>query len=321
LTNSSVARSQSTSPDKTIRIAIVGDVHGQWDERDESALISLGVDLALFVGDFGNEAVELVEQVAEMSIPIAVALGNHDAWYSATVWGRQKCPYDRRYEDRVQQQLEALGAAHIGYSQRDFPQMQFGIVGGRPFSWGGPDWKHADFYADRFDVHSMQDSCDRIVQAAQQSRCETLIFVSHNGPTGLGNRPEDPCGRDWIPIGGDYGDPDLDQAIATTKASGKRVCLVAFGHMHHALRHTRQQLRKRIHVGDDGTVYLNAACVPRVLEQGGTSYRNFSLVSLAAGQVVQIESVWASSEGAIAAQELLYTQLPCPSYALPAVNG
>jgi uncharacterized protein (TIGR04168 family) len=317
-----MARSQSTFPSKTIQVAVVGDVHGQWDERDESALISLGVDLALFVGDFGNEAVELVEQVAEMSIPIAVALGNHDAWYSATVWGRQKCPYDRRYEDRVQQQLEALGAAHIGYSQRDFPQMQFGIVGGRPFSWGGPDWKHADFYADRFDVHSMQDSYDRIVQAAQQSRRETLIFVSHNGPTGLGDRPEDPCGRDWIPIGGDYGDPDLDQAIATTKASGKRVCLVAFGHMHHALRHTRQQLRKRIHVGDDGTVYLNAACVPRVLEQGGTSYRNFSLVSLAAGQVVQIESVWASSEGAIAAQELLYdAQSSCSSYALPVANG
>ncbi len=321
MTNSSVARSQSTSPDKTIRIAVVGDVHGQWDERDESALISLGVDLALFVGDFGNEAVELVEQVAEMSIPIAVALGNHDAWYSATVWGRQKCPYDRRYEDRVQQQMEALGVAHIGYSQRDFPQMQFGVVGGRPFSWGGPDWKHADFYSDRFDVHSLQDSCDRIVQAAHQSRCETLIFVSHNGPTGLGDCPEDPCGRDWMPIGGDYGDPDLSKAIAITKAAGKRVALVTFGHMHHALRHTRQQLRKRVHGGDDGTVYLNAACVPRVLEQDGISYRNFSLVSFTAGQVIQIQSVWASSEGAIAAQELLYVQSPCPSYALPASKG
>lgn len=292
----------------------MGDVHGQWDDRDESALISLGVDLALFVGDFGNEAVEIVEQVAEMSIPVAVALGNHDAWYSATVWGRQKCPYDRRYEDRVQQQLEVLGSSHIGYSQRDFPQMQFGVVGGRPFSWGGPDWKHGDFYSDRFDVHSMQESCDRIVQAAQQSRCETLIFVSHNGPMGLGDRPEDPCGRDWMPIGGDYGDPDLQKAIATVKAAGKRVALVTFGHMHHALRHTRQQLRKRVHVGDDGTVYLNAACVPRVLEKDGISYRNFSLVSLLAGQVTQIQSVWASCEGAIAAEELLYTQPLCPSY-------
>ena len=315
MTHSSVARSQSVAiSSKLVQIAVVGDVHGQWDDRDESALISLGVDLALFVGDFGNEAVEIVEQVAEMSIPVAVALGNHDAWYSATVWGRQKCPYDRRYEDRVQQQIEALGIAHIGYSQRDFPQMQFGVVGGRPFSWGGPDWKHGDFYSDRFDVHSMQDSCDRIVQAAQQSRCETLIFVSHNGPTGLGDRPEDPCGRDWMPIGGDYGDPDLQKAIATVKAKRKRVALVTFGHMHHALRHTRQQLRKRVHVGEDGTVYLNAACVPRVLEKDGISYRNFSLVSLVAGQVLQVQSVWASCEGAIAAEELLYTQPLCPSY-------
>lgn len=308
MTHLSVERSQSTSVHKIIQIAVVGDVHGQWDHQDESALISLGVDLVLFVGDFGNEAVGLVEQVAEMSIPIAVALGNHDAWYSATAWGRQKCPYDRRYEDRVQQQLELLGTAHIGYSQRDFPQLQFGVVGGRPFSWGGPDWKHADFYTDRFNVHSMQESCDRIVQAAQQSRCETLIFVSHNGPTGLGDQPEAPCGRDWMPIGGDYGDPDLQTAIAAVKTLGKKVALVAFGHMHHTLRHTQQQIRKRIAVGQDGTIYLNAACVPRALEQDGISYRNFSLVSFALGQVVQIHSVWVSVEGIIAAQELLYTQ-------------
>jgi uncharacterized protein (TIGR04168 family) len=308
LLNPSVERSQPTFSSKPIQIAVVGDVHGQWDDQDESALISLGVDLVLFVGDFGNEAVELVEQVAEMSIPVVVALGNHDAWFSATAWGRQKCPYDRRYEDRVQQQLELLGASHIGYSQRDFPQFQFGVVGGRPFSWGGPEWKYADFYSDRFDVHSMEDSCDRIVQAAQQSRCETLIFVSHNGPTGLGDQPEAPCGRDWMPIGGDYGDPDLQTAIATIKSFGKKVALVTFGHMHHALRHTREQIRQRIHIGQDGTLYLNAACVPRVLEQDGISYRNFSLVSFALGQVVQVQSVWVSFEGVITSQELLYAQ-------------
>jgi uncharacterized protein (TIGR04168 family) len=305
-----VEQPQPTFSSKPVQIAVVGDVHGQWDDQDESALISLGVDLVLFVGDFGNEAVELVEQVAEMSIPVVVALGNHDAWYSATAWGRQKCPYDRRYEDRVQQQLELLGASHIGYSQRDFSQFQFGVVGGRPFSWGGPEWKYADFYSDRFDVHSMEDSCDRIVQAAQQSRCETLIFVSHNGPAGLGDQPEAPCGRDWMPIGGDYGDPDLQTAIATIKTFGKRVALVTFGHMHHTLRHTRQQIRKRIHVGQDGTIYLNAACVPRVLEQDGISYRNFSLVSFALGQVVQVQSVWVSLEGAILSQELLYGYSP-----------
>jgi hypothetical protein len=42
----------------------VGDVHEAWDERDEAALRSLEGDMVVFVGDFGNEAVQLVSQVS-----------------------------------------------------------------------------------------------------------------------------------------------------------------------------------------------------------------------------------------------------------------
>lgn len=295
-----------TLPTKLLQIAVVGDIHDQWDDQDESALLALGVDLVLLVGDFGNEAVALVEQVAELPIPMAVALGNHDAWYSTTPWGRQKCPYDRRYEDRVQQQLKALGTSHVGYSKRDFTELQLSVVGGRPFSWGGPDWKHADFYTERFGVGSMQESSDRIVQAVRRSQFKTLIFVSHNGPSGLGHQPDDPCGRDWMPIGGDYGDPDLRNAIQFAKTLGKTVPLVAFGHMHHTLRHTRSHLRRRVHVDAEGTVYLNAACVPRATHIEGALCRNFSLVSLADGQVIQVRSGWVTATGAITAQEILF---------------
>jgi uncharacterized protein (TIGR04168 family) len=301
-------RFQSDSLPKTIRIAVVGDVHNQWDRQDEAALLSLGVDLALFVGDFGNEAVDIVEQVAQLPLPKAIALGNHDAWHSATPWGRQKCPYDRSREDRVLQQLDALGSSHVGYRHRDFLGQQLSIVGGRPFSWGGPDWKYTDFYTERFSVSSMQDSCDRIVEAVGQTEYKTLIFLSHNGPKGLGDQPEDPCGRDWQPIGGDYGDPDLQSAIQTAKAQGKQVPLVAFGHMHHSLRHRKDCLRKRVHLDSDGTLYLNAACVPRVVELESGRYSNFSVVQLTHGQVVQVQSVWASAEGAIAQTDPLFEQ-------------
>lgn len=37
-------------------------------------------DLAIFVGDFGNEDVEIVKKVADLELPKAVILGNHDAW-------------------------------------------------------------------------------------------------------------------------------------------------------------------------------------------------------------------------------------------------
>jgi uncharacterized protein (TIGR04168 family) len=299
---------QSDSFSKTVRIAVVGDVHNQWDDEDEAALLSLKVDLVLFVGDFGNEAVDIVEQVAQLPIPSAIALGNHDAWHSATPWGRQKCPYDRSREDRVQQQLDALGANHVGYRKREFLEQQLSVVGGRPFSWGGPDWKYADFYSERFGISSMQDSGDRIVEAVRQTQHETLIFLSHNGPAGLGDQPEAPCGRDWRPIGGDYGDPDLQSAIQTAKALGKQVPLVVFGHMHHNLRHRKDCLRKRVCLDSDGTLYLNAACVPRVAELDSVRYSNFSVVQLADSQIAQVRSVWVSAQGAIAQTEQLFEQ-------------
>lgn len=62
------------------------------DQGDAAALYHLGVDLALFVGDFGNEAVALVQQIADLDLPKAVILGNHDAWYSATAWGAKNAP-------------------------------------------------------------------------------------------------------------------------------------------------------------------------------------------------------------------------------------
>ncbi|MDJ0703055.1 MAG: metallophosphoesterase, partial [Leptolyngbyaceae cyanobacterium MO_188.B28] len=65
--------------DRLIKIAVVGDVHDQWEPEDALALKHLKVDLVLFVGDFGNEAVDIVREIAALDIPKAVILGNHDA--------------------------------------------------------------------------------------------------------------------------------------------------------------------------------------------------------------------------------------------------
>lgn len=92
--------------DQLVRVAVVGDVHDQWESADAIALNHLGVDLVLFVGDFGNESVEIVRAIASVDLPKAVIMGNHDAWYTASNWGRKKSPYDHSKEDRVQQQLD-----------------------------------------------------------------------------------------------------------------------------------------------------------------------------------------------------------------------
>ncbi|MEM6436649.1 MAG: TIGR04168 family protein, partial [Cyanobacteria bacterium P01_D01_bin.115] len=229
--------------DRALRIAVIGDVHDQWDEADISALHSLEIDLALFVGDFGNEAVAVVRSIAGLSLPKAAIFGNHDAWYTATPWGRKKCPYDRATEDWVQLQMELLGDADVGYGKRDFPQLGLTVIGGRPFSWGGSEWKYEAFYRDRYGIHNFAESLARIKQAVDDAAFDTLIFMGHCGPTGLGDTPESPCGRDWPPIGGDFGDPDLAAAIAYAQQQGKTVPLVTFGHMHHALRHRQDRQR------------------------------------------------------------------------------
>lgn len=299
-------RKKMADKDKQIKIAVVGDVHDLWEPEDEVALKHLGVDLVLFVGDFGNEAVELVRAIAAVDIPKAAILGNHDAWYSATDWGRKKSPHKQKPGDRVKLQMDMLGEADVGYGKRDFPEFGLSVVGSRPFSWGGPEWKCPDFYRDRFGINSFTESTRRIVAAAESATCDTLIFLGHNGPTGLGDAPEDPCGRDWQPLGGDHGDIDLEEAVAQTRALGKSVPLVTFGHMHHKLRHTKKQLRECLKTSAEGTVYLNAASAPRIVQTEGRRLRNFSMVSLTGGVVTEASLIWVGPDLRVASEEILY---------------
>nr|GMC61349.1 Calcineurin-like phosphoesterase domain, apaH type [Ipomoea batatas] len=73
----------------SVRIAVVGDVHDDWDlEEDRKALQYLKPDLVLFTGDFGNENVDLVKSIADLEIAKAVILGNHDAWNTSQFSGK-----------------------------------------------------------------------------------------------------------------------------------------------------------------------------------------------------------------------------------------
>ncbi|MBD2504796.1 TIGR04168 family protein [Anabaena azotica] len=294
------------SQSNIVKIAVVGDIHDQWEIEDGIALKHLGVDLVLFVGDFGNESVEVVRAIASVNIPKAAVMGNHDAWYSATEWGRKKCPYDRTKEDWVQEQLDLLGSAHVGYSKLDFPQWNITVVGGRPFTWGGHEWRFANICKERYGVTDLAESAQRIFASVKSAACDTIIFLGHNGPSGLGDRPEDPCGKDWHPIGGDFGDPDLAEAISLTITAGKQIALVTFGHMHHSLRYTKTELRKPIFTSPEGIVYLNAASVPRIVEGENGKLRNFSLVSLEAGEVTQAALVWVGEDFQVVKEEVFF---------------
>ncbi|HBE21412.1 MAG TPA: TIGR04168 family protein [Cyanobacteria bacterium UBA11159] len=299
---------------KISKIAVIGDIHDLWEAEDAIALQHLAVDLALFVGDFGNESVEIVREIAALDIPKAVMMGNHDAWYTASEWGRKKCPYNREEENWVQEQLDLLGETHVGYGYLDFPQFQLSVVGSRPFSWGGGEWKNHEFMEDLYGIIDFSESSELILRAAKSTKYNTIIFLGHNGPTGLGDKPEAPCGKDWQPLGGDYGDPDFQIAIAQTQELGKNIPLVTFGHMHHRLRHTKQRLREIVSTDALGTVYLNSASVPRIIETQTDRLRNFSLVSLENDIVSEISLVWVGQDYAVVSEDILYSRekpLPC----------
>jgi uncharacterized protein (TIGR04168 family) len=289
-----------------IKIAVVGDIHDHWEEQDNLTLKQLGVDLVLFVGDFGNEAVGVVRRIASLDLPKAAIMGNHDAWYTASSWGRKQSPYDHDKEDWVQEQLNLLADTHVGYGKLDFPQFQLSVVGSRPFSWGGSEWKNRTFLQTRYGVSDFAESTAKIVGQIEKTEFDTLIFVGHNGPSGLGDRAEDICGRDWQPLGGDHGDPDFTAAIAQARQLGKRIPLVTFGHMHHRLRHTQTRLRTQVSVASD-TIYLNAARVPRIIEHNGQRLRNFSLVTLQQGQVTEARLVWVNRHFQTVEETLLYS--------------
>ena len=274
-----------------VRLAVVGDVHDQWQPEDALALSHLGVDLVLFVGDFGNESLEVVRQVAALPWPKAVVLGNHDAWYTATEWGRRQCPYDRSQEDRFAAQLALLADWHVGYGLRAFPDLHLTVVGGRPCSWGGSEWQQGDFYQYYFGVAGWADSQERITTAIRQTHTPQVILLNHNGPTGLGAEPQAPCGRDWQPVGGDHGDPDLQAALETARREGFCIPLVVFGHMHQRLRGHLGQ-RRMWHRDTQGTVYFNAAVVPRIRQVQGKRWHHFGLVELTAAGVSRLGHAW-----------------------------
>ncbi|KAG2431816.1 hypothetical protein HXX76_009310 [Chlamydomonas incerta] len=296
-TEAATARPEPAGPAQapgSLRVAIVGDVHGAWKaDREEAALRFLAPDITLLVGDFGNENVELVRQIAALPLRKAVILGNHDAWFTMKGGGAagarrpavqqqlsaadllqamQRGEGVAPEQDSVRKQLAALGAEHVGYGLMPLDPQAYSVVGARPFSKGGKNFSSIrPFMVSLYGVQSLEESAFRITEVANSAAEEhALIVMGHNGPAGLGSRAWDICGVDWESKAGDHGDPDLQTALANLAACGRRVALVTFGHMHHHLS-TRgslglgHRLRRMAHIDPKtGTVFLNSATVPRV---------------------------------------------------------
>jgi uncharacterized protein (TIGR04168 family) len=256
----------------SVEILVIGDLHGQFDAVDRNFLETRHPLLSLFVGDLGDEDPEMVDKVLEAKIPTFGLLGNHDAWKSFR-------------EDRVTNALAScltkLGNRHLAYRRIDLPSLDISIIGARPFSWGGPKLRSKAVYKALYGIDSMQESAEKIVEAAREAPGKRIWILAHNGPLGLSKASTDIFGKDFGNPGGDWGDADLRLAMDLLEEEGFEIPLLIAGHMHHRCQKPRGAIRKKSAWMFD-TLVLNTARVPRIFQERGKPKKTHHCFSIRA---------------------------------------
>lgn len=279
-----------------LRLAIAGDLHGQWDLSDHALLERLAPDALLVVGDLSDGKPRIPALLRQLPLPVACILGNHDT---------AKDPSGRT----LARQIEALGPLHCGWGLRELTPPGLSVVGARPGTAGG-GFHLSKACSALFGPLSCEQSAGRIAAAAAAADPDLpLVLLAHSGPAGLGSEAKDICGRDWKSPACDWGDQDLTLAIDRIRRQ-RALPLVVFGHMHHRLRRGAGE-RRSFAVDRAGTAYLNAACVPRhLVDEAGVALRHFSWVELDADGLRSAAHRWYDLEGRLRYEERLLDRAP-----------
>jgi uncharacterized protein (TIGR04168 family) len=263
-----------------VSIAIIGDIHGDFDTTDVQYFNRSDYDLLLFLGDlcwvpWRRTVRRMARRIAQVQKPALFIPGNHDvanpfqalaerlhSHWLARLLGRGHLRHDQRLQHWLQPVMMC------GYSVHPIRTggLSFDVVAARPYARGRSELSFAPFLRKRFGVQTLEDSIKLLQQRIDQTESERLIFLAHTGPYGLGDQPSDIWGCDFDPRGGDYGDRDLTVAIEYARSHGKEVLAVVAGHMH---LQTNQGRERPWHVQRDGTHYINAARVPRTFTRAG----------------------------------------------------
>jgi len=272
-----------------------------WAEADVRWFARSAYDLLLFVGDLASylrDGRAVARSLARLPMPTLVMPGNHDGVSLPQLLAEALCheAWSHRLGGGQVRRCRALERALgpvpcVGYSLHRFASqsLALAVVAGRPHSMGGPRLSFRRYLAERFGVSSLDQSARRLESLVDQCDGEAILFLAHNGPTGLGAGAADIWGCDFRAAEGDFGDPDLRRAVDYAKQQGKRVIAVVAGHMHHQLRGGGQ---RRWLIQQDGLCYVNAARVPRLSRRGGRLRRHHVLLRWD-GQRVQVDEVWA----------------------------
>jgi uncharacterized protein (TIGR04168 family) len=272
-------------PAQAATIGVIGDVHLFWDDEDIAFFNSGGYDLMLFVGDLAGyvqmRGLRLAWTLRKLEVPALCIPGNHDGLHALQL-GAEIAPRAHRFRNvfctgqkrRCRSLDRALGPVELlGYSRRRIAPggVPLNVIVGRPHSIGGRRLACLRYLEKAFGVDSMRASTALLKSLVDQCDDAPILFLAHNGPSGLGDRADSIWGCDFRRKEEDWGDRDLEEAVVYASASGRRVLATVAGHMH---RETKSGKRRPGQVEKDGVLFVNAAEVPRHRKVSGVKRRH-----------------------------------------------
>jgi uncharacterized protein (TIGR04168 family) len=268
------------------RIAVVGDLHSAWQPFDVHHFNQSDYALVLVTGDLGGSArrdgLQIARSLARLEKRTLIIPGNADAHEYAKLSAEFSYQRGRAGLMDALRPNEGRGSVEIagyGLHALELGAQSVTLISARPFSKGGSELSSPELLEQSFGVRSLAESSERLRALVDRASTDALVFLAHNGPTGLGDHAAAPWGRDFDPRAGDWGDSDLADAVAHASARGRRAIAVVAGHMHWRLRGGGQRGWK---VERDGVVFVNAACVPRIFTDGGDAVHHHIELSLGA---------------------------------------
>jgi uncharacterized protein (TIGR04168 family) len=280
------------------RIGLIGDLHGSWDAFDVDWFARADYDLLLFTGDLGSgtrdNGVRVARAIGRLPKPALVMLGNNDARDAPQIAAElahqrglvalhkladTELSGGREANTDGKRDSQAGDVRDCGFSLHplDLGGRAVTVLAGRPFAMGGGALSFPERLRERYRVGTMQESSARLRALVERAPSDELIVLAHNGPHGLGAAAADIWGCDFLPEAGDWGDPDLREALEHARAIGKRVLAVIAGHMH--LR-TKRGERRTWQLERDGTLYVNPALVPRIYGEQDATVHHHALLEL-----------------------------------------
>lgn len=274
-----------------VRLALIGDVHLRFDARDAAEIDGASYDAVLFVGDLAGYShrggLRVARAIAALRTPAVAIAGNHDGAHPHQLLAemmRHEASIELSsagHRDRVEQLRRALSPVILGgYSIHPLRSGSDRIdcIAARPHSFGGAQLSFRPILRAAFDIDSIERSAECLCALVDRAETDRIVFLAHNGPSGLGARRHDIWGCDFRASEGDFGDPDLRVAIEHARRTGRKVLAVLAGHMHHAVRGGGERTWL---VREQETLFVNAARVPRIFRRGGEIMRHRVEVTIA----------------------------------------